>query len=303
MSSPTDPEPAGDPLDPTRGEFDATDTGHSTGRGLSARFGRPVITLLLWLTLGFLIAPVLLTIVGSFATGWEGVLPSGLGTLENWRTVLGLDAAAGQQMDLGNSLVRSVGLALSGVAINLLVGVPIAYAVARYEFAGRGWVRAFAVLPLAPGIILGIAFIRAYPQLSGSLALIVGYSLLKAPFMVMAVLSSFESMDLRRIEESARSLGAPWWRTFLTVLVPNARAGIIAGAIICWTLAAAEFNFSYLVYSEGPPPLALFLFANISNSPFVVAAAAVSIFFFLVVAVTGILQLIGHRGFSMEAIR
>lgn len=303
MRSAADPESIDDLFDSARSDLDTADTRRPTGRSLSARFGRPVVALLLWLTIVFLIAPVLLTIVGSFATGWEGIFPSGLGTLENWRTVLGLDAAAGQQMGLGNSLVRSVALALSGVAINLVVGVPIAYAVARYEFVGQDWVRAFAVLPLAPGIILGIAFLRAYPQLSGSLSLIVGYSLLKTPFMVMAVLSSFESMDLQRIEESARSLGAPWWRTFLTVIVPSARAGIIAGTIICWTLAAAEFNFSYLVYSEGPPPLALFLFANISNSPFVVAAAAVSIFFFLVVGVTGLLQLIGHRGFSMEATR
>jgi putative spermidine/putrescine transport system permease protein len=257
------------------------------------------VTLILGVTLLFLIGPVVLTIVGSFATGWAGVFPSGVGTLANWRTVLGLDAAAGQQAALGSSLARSVSLAFGGVVVNLLVGVPVAYAVARYEFAGRDWVRAFAVLPLAPGIVLGIAFLRAYPRLSGSLALIVGYSLLKAPFMVVAVLSSFEPMDLRRIEESARSLGAPWWRTFLTVIVPNARAGIVAGAIICWTLAAAEFNFSYLVYSDGAPPLALFLFANISNNSFVVAAAAVSVFFVLVVAVIGLLQFVGYRGFSM----
>ncbi|MFB6068443.1 MAG: ABC transporter permease [Halobacterium sp.] len=262
---------------------------------VSARFGRPVVTAVLASTVLFLLVPVVLTFVSSFAADWSGVLPTGFFTAENWRAVV-LGNDVGADVSLGSSLFYSVGLALGGVVINLVAGVPIAYAVARYDFPGRDWVNVFAILPLAPGIILGIAFLRTYPRLSTSgVALVVGYSLLKAPYMVMAVQSSFESMDLRRIEESARSLGASWPRTFLTVIVPNARTGIVAGSIISWTLAAAEFNFSYIVYSKGTPPLSLFLFKNITNSSFLNAAAAVSVFFLLIAGVTIALQLVGHR--------
>ena len=114
--------------------------------------------------------------------------------------------------------------------------------------------------------------------------------------MVMAVQSSFQSMDLQQIEESARSLGASWPRTFVTVIVPNAKAGIVAGSIISWTLAAAEFNFSYIVYSRGTPPLSIFLFNNITNASFLNAAAAVSVFFLLIALVTISLQIVGNRG-------
>ncbi len=271
---------------------------------LSARFGRSFVVAVLVATLVFLAAPVLATFVSSFARSWTGALPSGFVTTTHWASVLGLsDGVAGAaERSLGvtqwppweNPLLFSVGLALGGVLINLVVGVPVAYAVSRYDFAGREWVNAFAVLPLAPGIILGVAFLRAYPEISGSvLGLVVGYSLLKAPYMVMAVQSSFESMPLRQLEESARSLGASWPRTFLTVIVPNARTGIVSGSIICWTLAAAEFNFSYIVFSRGTPPLALFLKAHISNSSFLTTAAAVSVFFLLVGAVTLLLQAVG----------
>ncbi|MFB6149517.1 MAG: ABC transporter permease, partial [Halobacteriales archaeon] len=140
-------------------------------------------------------------------------------------------------------------------------------------------------------------------NLPSAIGLIIGYSLLKAPYMVLAVQSSFESMDLRQIEESARSLGASWIRTFVTVIIPNAKTGIIAGSIVCWTLAAAEFNFSYIVYSRGPRPFSLFLFENISNNPFLRAAAAISIYFIIVVIVTVILQLTGERGFSIGGAR
>jgi len=281
----------------------------------SRRFGRAAVVTVLAATVAFLILPVAYTFVGSFAARMTGVVPEGFVTLENWRVVLGLADTIGSQRSMGwttlvalpgglavqvpAELAFSVALALGGVAINLVVGVPIAYAVARYDFRGKEWVDAFSVLPLVPGVVLGVAFLRAYPDLSAtSFGLVVGYSLLKAPFMVMAVRSEFESMDLRRIEESARSLGASWPRTFLTVVVPQARSGILAGAVVCWTLAAAEFNFSYIVYAKGTQPLALFLQRHISNSAFPKAAAAVSLFFCIVVAVTVALQRLGNRGFD-----
>ncbi|WP_336025532.1 ABC transporter permease [Halobellus salinisoli] len=263
---------------------------------LSARFGRQTVKAVLALTLFFLAFPVAMTFISSFASDWFGVFPSGFITLSNWQDVI-VGTGVGADVAVGSSLAYSTGLALAGVVINLIVGVPIAYAVARYEFWGRSWVNVFAILPLAPGIILGVAFLRTYPDLSTSgIALVIGYSLLKAPYMVMAVQSSFQSMDLQQIEESARSLGASWPRTFLTVIVPNAKTGIIAGSIISWTLAAAEFNFSYIVYSRGTPPLAIFLFNNITNASFLNAAAAVSVFFLLIALVTITLQIIGNRG-------
>jgi len=274
-------------------------TKRDAGRTYSASLGRPLVVGLLALTVLFLIGPVLLTFVSSFAASWSGVMPTGFVTLANWKEALGIGTQLGSTRGLGAGLQYSLLLAVGGVLINLLVGIPIAYAVVRYDFPGRDFLSTFAVLPLVSGLILGIAFLRTYPEISASgISLIIGYSLLKAPFMVVAVKSSFESMDLRQLEESARSLGASWPRTFLTVIVPNAKAGIIAGSIICWTLAAAEFNFSYIVYSRGARPFSLFLFSNISNSGVLQAAAAVSIYFLIVAAVTALLRATGSRGFT-----
>ena len=286
---------------------------------LSALVGRRLITTLIFIVVVFLIGPVVLTFVASFFQEWTGLVPSGGVTLQNWRQALGISETVGASRGLGGTVdivvpgvVRipipvalgfSMLLALGGVVINLLVGIPIAYAVTRYDFYGQGWVNTFAVLPIVPGIILGIAFLKTYPDLPSAVALIIGYSLLKVPYMVLAVQSSFEAMDLRGIEESARSLGASWPQAFARVVIPNAKTGIISGSIVCWTLAAAEFNFSYIVYSRGPRPFSLFLFENISNNPFLRAAAAISVYFIIVAVVTALLQRAGKSGFSIGGVR
>lgn len=296
----------------TRGAVPERDPGRLDR--LSTAFGRRIVTGVIALTVLFLIVPVLVTVVASFAGEWSGVVPTGFFTLEHWRHVLGFADVPGAERALGTfqfdvgaytvtipfrSLFFSLVIALGGVFINLLVGVPIAYAVTRYDFFGRGWVNTFAVLPIVPGVILGIAFLRTYPNLPSAIALIIGYSLLKVPYMVLAVQSSFEAMDLRQLEESARSLGASWPRTFFTIIIPNAKTGVIAGSIVCWTLAAAEFNFTYIVYSRGPRPFSIFLYNNITNSPILETAAAVSIYFLIVAGVTVLLQATGQRGFSV----
>ena len=306
----------------------------------SARYGRVAVTGLIGLVVVFLIGPVVVTFVASFFQNWTGILPSGGLTLQNWQLALGIAESQGAQRGLGGfwtfvapdvlfvldlpvgprfifslpfdmtvqtpipvALGFSILLALFGVVLNLLVGVPIAYAVTRYEFTGRRLMNTFAILPIVPGIILGIAFLKTYPHLPSAIALVLGYSLLKIPYMILAVQSSFESMDLRQMEESARALGASWTTTFLRVIVPGAKQGIVSGSIICWTLAAAEFNFSYIVYSRGPRPFSLFLFENISNNPFLRAAAAISIYFLIVATVTALLNRLGENGFSIGGAR
>lgn len=260
-------------------------------------FGTPLLLVGLAVTLMFLILPVVLTVVASFATDWTGILPSGFYTVENWTKALTGDV--GSQRGLGDGLWFSALLATGGMVINILIGVPVAYVVTRYEFPGRDWINAFSILPIAPGIILGVAFLQTYPQYAGSVfGLIVGYSILKSPFMVLIVQSSFQSMDLRQLEETGRSLGASWLRTFVTIIVPNAKKGILAGAIVTWILAAAEFNFTWLVYARGPEPFALFLYSAITRNPILIAAAGVSVYFLIVMLAVMIIQLIGGTGFS-----
>ncbi|ELZ18267.1 sulfate ABC transporter permease [Natrinema mahii] len=270
-----------------------------SGRAFSTLLGRPIVAGVVAVVTAFLTVPVLVAFVSSFAESGSGVLPTGFVTFDHWRKVLGF-GEYGVRKNAIPGLTYSLLIATGGMVLNVVIGVPVAYALARYDFYARDWVNTFAILPLVPGLILGIAFVQTYPQHGRSaLGLLAGYCLLKSPYMVLTVQSSFQSMDLVRLEESARSLGASWPRTFLTVVVPHAKRGIIAGAIITWTLAAAEFNFTHMVASGSPDPFAMFLYDNIANNAlYLQSAAAVSVYFLIVAGAIISLQLLGKRGFS-----
>ncbi|THE64720.1 ABC transporter permease subunit [Salinadaptatus halalkaliphilus] len=270
----------------------------SARRSASERIGRPTLVWIVYLVVAILVVPILMTFISSFASTATGVLPRGFVTFEHWRHVLGF-GDYGVRANAIPGLTFSVLVATGGMILNVIIGIPIAYALSRYDFAAHNWVNTLAILPIVPGVILGIAFLRTYPDYRGSaLVLIVGYCLLKSPYMVLTVQSSFQSIDIVKLEESARSLGASWPRAFLTIIVPHAKRGILAGCIITWTLAAAEFNFTYMVHTGDPEPFSMFLFRNISNAPYLQSAAAISIYFSIVVCAILILQLLGNRGFT-----
>ncbi|WP_049900643.1 ABC transporter permease [Natrinema sp. J7-1] len=269
-----------------------------SGTALSTAGGRPLLVGVVTVVVAFLTVPVIVTFVSSFAGSAAGVVPRGFVTFEHWQQVLGF-GTHGVQANAIPGLAFSLAIATGGMLLNVVIGVPVAYALARYDFYARDWVNTLAILPLVPGLILGIAFVQTYPNHGRSaLGLLAGYCLLKSPYMVLTVQSSFQSMELVRLEESARSLGASWPRTVLTIIVPHAKRGIVAGCIITWTLAAAEFNFTYMVASGSPDPFAIFLYRNISNATHLQSAAAVSVYFTIVVAAILVLQLLGNRGFS-----
>lgn len=174
-------------------------------RSVSTLLGRPIVTGLLAGSLAILIIPIVMTFVSSFAQSATGALPTGFVTLEHWRHVLGF-GDYGVRANAIPGLTFSIAIATAGMVLNIVIGVPIAYALSRYDFYADDWVNTFAILPLVPGVILGIAFLRTYPENAGSaLGLVVGYCLLKSPYMVLTVQSSFQSMDLQQLEESARS--------------------------------------------------------------------------------------------------
>ncbi|GAA0461359.1 molybdate ABC transporter permease [Actinoplanes capillaceus] len=140
----------------------------------------------------------------------------------------------------------------------LVLGVPLAWLLARVEFPGRRLVRALITVPLVlPPVVGGIALLLALGRrgLAGqwldqtfgislpftTAGVVVAESFVALPFLVIAVEGALRGAD-SRYEEAAATLGSNRWTTFTHVTLPLVAPGIAAGAVLCWARALGEFG-------------------------------------------------------------
>jgi molybdate transport system permease protein len=152
------------------------------------------------------------------------------------------------------SLVAS--LASTGVAC--VLGIPLAWMLARVEFPGRSLVRGAVTLPLVlPPVVGGAALLFALGRrglLGGPLAeatglvlpfslagVIVATSFVSMPFMVVTVEGALRGLD-RRYEEAAATLGAGPWTVLRRVTLPMVAPSLVSGLVLTWARAFGEFG-------------------------------------------------------------
>jgi molybdate transport system permease protein len=148
--------------------------------------------------------------------------------------------------------------ALVATALSLLVGVPLAWVLARTDFPGRSVVRALITLPMVlPPVVGGAALLFAFgrrgllgePLYDGTgfllpfslWGVIAANTFVAMPFLVITVEAGLRAAD-QRYEDAAATLGASRWAIFRRVTVPNAMPAVLAGAVLCWARALGEFG-------------------------------------------------------------
>ena len=153
------------------------------------------------------------------------------------------------------SLITSI----FATAIALVLGLPLAWVLARIDFRGRSIVRALVMLPMVlPPVVGGVALLGAYGKSHGliggllydvfgvqltfsPLGVVVAEAFVALPFLVMAVESGLRSID-PRYEESAATMGfgpsERFWKVTLRLLAPS----LVAGVAVAWARALGEFG-------------------------------------------------------------
>jgi molybdate transport system permease protein len=157
-----------------------------------------------------------------------------------------------------SALRLSLICASSATAICIVLGVPLAWLLARVRFPGRALVRALVTVPLVlPPVVGGVALLMGlgrrgvvggwiYDAFGVSLpfttpGVIVAEAFVAMPFLVISVEGALRAADTR-YEEAAATLGARGWTTFRRVTMPLVAPGIAAGAVLCWARALGEFG-------------------------------------------------------------
>lgn len=234
----------------------------------------------------FLIVPVVLSMLAGVTVNYFVGLESGL-------TLRWVYAVWDGYRD---TIFLSVGLSVACLAVTLILGVPTAYVLAKRQSAFSRAIEELLVMPVAvPGLATALALIVTYGSLSGFRTswafILVGHVLFTLPFMVRSVLAVLMAIDLKTLEEGAASLGAGFWRRFRDIVLPNCRAGILAGSLMVVTLSMGEFNMTWLLHTPFTKTLPVGLADAYASLRLEIGSAYTLVFFLMIMPLLIALQL------------
>jgi putative spermidine/putrescine transport system permease protein len=233
----------------------------------------------------FLLAPILVVLGISFDSQSNMAFPP-KGFSLRWYEKL----AQNQDFITGFkvSLITAGGVA----ALALLVGVPVALAITRYDFRGRDALSGFFLSPLlVPAIVLGLALllVLAPLRITGTYAgLIIAHLSVTVPYVIRTTSMSLLTLN-RSCEEAARTLGASAWTAFRRVTLPLIAPGVLAGGAIAFLISFDEAVISLFVVGPRATtlPVEIFHYVESRTDPQIAALSvvliAISILFVVVI--------------------
>ena len=277
-------------------------------RALKRSWGQRLVVLIPYLWLGvFFLLPFLLVFkisLSQYATAQPPYLPQ-LDLTEGFEGLreffAGLSFGNYARL-VGDSLYltsygRSLGIALAATAMLLLLGFPIAYAMARAPRRWQGVLFMLIVLPfwtsflirvyawmtilqrdgLLNQALLALGIVDTPPVwISTDTAIFIGIVYTYLPFMVLPIYATIERMD-ETLLEAAADLGCPRWKAFWLVTVPLALPGVIAGAILCFIPIVGEFVIPDLLGGSGAMMIGQTLWLEFFSNRDWPAASAVAV--------------------------
>jgi iron(III) transport system permease protein len=272
-------------------KYTSSGKGAATRRVIGSKNAQVFAAGLSIITVIILILPHLMVVLVSFAKdgAWTTqVLPPAY-TLENYRRLI-------TEAELWKPIMNSLWMSLIATAANVVVCFVAAYLIVMRKFTGRRMLEILTALPWAipaTAIALGLAATFNRNDVFSLRVLLVGtvwilplaYFVRNIPLVSTAVESSLRQMDAS-LEDAARGLGASWWLTMRRVILPAARPGLIAGALLAAVTAVGEFVASVVLYTHENRPISIEILAQLRALAFGTAAAYSVLLILLVLGMT-----------------
>lgn len=272
-------------------KYASSGKGSATRRLIGSRRAAIVAAVLSAMLVIVLVLPHLMVVLVSFAVdgAWTTqVLPPEY-TFDNYRQLV-------TDPQLWRPIANSVSMAAIATAANIVVCFVAAYLIVLRKFTGRRLLEVLVALPWAipaTAIALGLAatFNRNDP-LSGRVLLVgtfwilpLAYFVRGLPLVSTAVEGSLRQLD-PSLEDAARGLGASWWLTMKRVVLPAARPGLVAGALLAAVTAVGEFVAGVVLYTHANRPISIEILAQLRALAFGTAAAYSVLLILLVLIMT-----------------
>lgn len=258
------------------GNYEMLGRGHVTSLARPASPGMTVIAYSVVLSISALaLIPHTGVLLTSLTKRWFlSVLPTEY-TLKFYQDVFSHDLTV---LSIKNSLM----LSSVSTLFDIILGVTIAYLLARKRVPGRGVLDALAMLPLAlPGLVLAFGYVAAFsatpldPRINPVPLLVIAYAVRRLPYMVRAAYAGFQQTSVA-LEEASINLGASPMKTLFQITMPLIFANLIAGAVLAFSFAMLEVSDSLILASkEANYPITKAIYAllgRIADGPYIASA-------------------------------
>jgi spermidine/putrescine transport system permease protein len=245
-----------------------------------------------WLafTVFYLYAPLITLMAFSFNDSKRNIVWRGF----TWKYYQATFADTDLITAFGNSLT----IAAISTAVSVILGAMTALLLWRFRFPFKAALEGALGLPIVvPEICMGVAmlvfFTQVLPWPTETVwpfnlgAIIISHISFSFSFVAIVIRGRLASFN-RELEEAAKDLGAGEWRVFWDVIVPHMRPGLLAGALLAFTLSLDDFVITF--FTSGPDtitfPVKVYSMVRFSVTPEVNAASTILIV--LTVALTAV---------------
>ncbi|MEA2584795.1 MAG: putative spermidine/putrescine transport system permease protein [Thermomicrobiales bacterium] len=239
----------------------------ATRRGWDLRPARFTIVLqhaYIWVWLLLFVLPFVTTIVRSLESADGGH------SLVSYRAVYG---------SFKGYLILSLEMTIATIVINLLIGIPAAYAIVRHAIPGKRIILSSLNLALyTPGAVMGISLAITYAFLfhipHSYTGLIAAYVVGTYPLMLVPIIVALRDLSTT-YEEAARTLGANRLQSFFRIELPLLGPGISAGILLTFVIVFNEFLVTLFIAGPGTTTAALRVY-GLTRTGFLPTTAAVA---------------------------
>ncbi len=265
------------------------------GKGLLAMLPFVIVT-------GLAILPHIGVILVATSRDWYGtVLPTGF-TLDHFRDGLGHGLTV-------PSIANSIRYASLAMAVDLVLGVAIAWIAVRSTWRSRTLIDTLAMLPLAvPGLVLAFGYLAMSrpgeffgfldPVEAPLALLVIAYAVRRLPYVVRSAAAGLQQVS-QELEYAAQNLGASLSRTLRRVTVPLISANLLAGGLLAFSFAMLEVSDSLMLAQRQPQyPItkAIYeLFQLLGDGRYLASALGVWAMVFLAITIASVTVLLGRK--------
>jgi len=229
-------------------------------------------------TFVFLYAPIVTLIAFSFNDSRRNIVWRGF-TLKYYEKAWNNDS-------LFEAFTNSLSIAFFSTMISTILGTMVAVMLWRFRFPFKGIYEGAMALPIViPEICMGVAMLAFFARIGwpsglpwplNLSAITIAHISFSFPFVAVVVRARLVNFN-RELEEAGKDLGASEWQIFRDILLPYLRPGIVAGALLAFTLSLDDFVITF--FTSGPDtitfPVKVYSMVRFSVTPEVNAASTV----------------------------